>query len=102
MALVEAQVRMVHFVSAEIIPGVRVENASVLAYYRQNLVPKLRQSGQPIPALEEVSGEIRQILLQQKAGELLQEWLQTLRSQSEIRMLVPQAKPDATSTVKAQ
>jgi hypothetical protein len=100
--MVEAQVRMVHFVTAEIVPGVRVENQSVLAYYRQNLVPKLRQGGQPIPALEQVSGDIRQILLQQKASELLQEWLQTLRGQSQIRMLVPPTPTGGTSTVKAR
>jgi hypothetical protein len=102
VALLEAQVRMVHFVTAEITPGVRVDNQTVLAYYRQNLVPKLRQSGQPIPPLEEVSADIRQILLQQKAGELLQEWLQSLRSQSEIHMLVPEAQPAGTTAVKVQ
>ena len=102
VALLEAQIRMVHFVTAEITPGVRVENQSVLAYYRQNLVPKLRKSGQPIPALEDVSADIRQILLQQKAGELLQEWLQTLRNQSEIRMLIQEALPAGTTAVKVQ
>ena len=101
LAVVDAQILMVHFVSAEILPGVRVENRSVLAYYRDKLIPSLRQSGQPVPAVDEVAGDIRQILLQQRAGELLQEWLQSLRSQSDIRMLVGQAAPDGTTPEKA-
>jgi hypothetical protein len=101
LAVIGAQVLMVHFASAEILPGVRVENRNVLVYYREKLLPSLRQSGKPAPPLDEVAGEIRDILLQQRAGELLQEWLQSLRSQSEIRMLIGQTAPAGPGPVKA-
>ncbi len=99
-AVLEAQVRMGHFASAEILPGVHVDNRSIFTYYRDKLLPGLRQSGQAIPPLDEVTGEIREILLQQKAGELVQEWLQSLRSQSQVQMLVAQPQPATGEAVK--
>ncbi|MGD9715265.1 MAG: hypothetical protein AB7V46_24890 [Thermomicrobiales bacterium] len=95
LELVRAQAGMARFVTAEVLAGVRVEDQSILTYYRETLLPQLRGSGAAPPALGEVAGRIREVLLQQRTNELLDQWLQTLRDQSEVRMVEAQSPAQA-------
>jgi hypothetical protein len=46
----------------------------------------LKQSGASEVSLAEVSGKIRELLTEQKVSEMLVSWLQTLRSEGQIRI----------------
>ncbi len=94
-----AQLELLRFIDAQIRPGVRVDNGSVLAYYRDKLLPQLRRTGAASPPVEEVSGKIREILVQQRVDELLQQWLQELRKQSDIRVQPGRATAPPSSAV---
>ncbi len=96
-----AQIDMLNFMDAQVLPGVRVENRSILAYYRDQFSPQLRRDGKPVPPLESVAAKIREILTQRQLNELSEKWLRQARAQAEIR--VPPAEAASTvSSIQAQ
>jgi parvulin-like peptidyl-prolyl isomerase len=64
-----------------------VDSTAVSDYYQQKLLPELRKQGAPEPPLSQVSDKIEKILTEQRIDDLLNSWLQTLRSQAHIRKL---------------
>jgi hypothetical protein len=90
---IRQQIEMMRLVDARLRPAVEIDSKSVEAYYRDQFVPKLKQAGAAAAPLTEVSGKIRELLTQQKVSELLVSWLQTLRSEGQVR--VPGDSPAA-------
>jgi hypothetical protein len=72
-------------VDARLRPSVQVDSRSVETYYREKLLPELQNAGAQQVPLSEVASQIREILAQQKINGLLTTWLQSLRSESNIR-----------------
>jgi peptidyl-prolyl cis-trans isomerase SurA len=93
-AHVRQQIDVMRLVDARLRPAVEIDSKSVEAYYRDQFVPKLKQSGSSEVPLAEVSGRIRELLTEQKVSELLVSWLQTLRSEGQIR--IPGVTPSAS------
>jgi peptidyl-prolyl cis-trans isomerase SurA len=85
-AHIRQQIDMMRLVDARLRPAVEIDSKSVEAYYRDQFVPKLTQAGAAAAPLTEVSGKIRELLTQQKVSELLVSWLQTLRSEGQVRI----------------
>jgi peptidyl-prolyl cis-trans isomerase SurA len=86
---VASELRILHFIDARFRPAVRVDRSAVETYYREQLVPKMKQAGaDPLP-LKQVEPRIQEILMQQQIDDLLESWLKTLRSQAEIRLSGP-------------
>jgi len=86
---VAEQLRTFRFIDARFRPTVRLEPGAVETYYKEQLVPKMRQAGaQPLP-MSEVEPKIREILVQQRMNDLLETWLKSLRVQTEIRFPEP-------------
>jgi hypothetical protein len=84
---IAAQMRITAFIESRLQPSVHVDAASVQAYYQEKFLPELRQRGvQTEPPLTQVSGQIEEILRQQRVDQMLSSWLQTLRQQSRIRV----------------
>jgi len=90
---VQRQIDLMRLVDARLRPAVQIDSKSIEAYYRDKFVPQLRQSGAQEVPLADVSAKIRELLTQQKVSELLVSWLQTLRSESDVR--VPGAAPSS-------
>ncbi len=83
---VAVQMQIGRFVESRLRPGIHVDSASVQAYYRDQLVPRLRSTGvMTEPPLSSVSQQIEDILVQQRMDEMLSAWLRNLRQQSRIR-----------------
>ena len=80
-------------VDARLRPTVEIDSKSVEAYYRDQFVPKLKQSGASEVPLADVSAKIRELLTEQKVDELLVSWLHTLRSEGQVH--IPGAIPSA-------
>jgi peptidyl-prolyl cis-trans isomerase SurA len=85
-ARVRQQIDLMRLVEARLRPAVQIDSKSIEAYYREQFVPKLKQSGASEVSLAEVSGKIRELLTEQKVSELLVSWLQTLRSEGQVRI----------------
>jgi peptidyl-prolyl cis-trans isomerase SurA len=92
-AHVRQQIDVMRLVDARLRPTVEIDSKSIEAYYRDKFVPKLKQSGASEVPLADVSAKIRELLTEQKVSELLVSWLQTLRSEGQIRI------PGATASV---
>jgi peptidyl-prolyl cis-trans isomerase SurA len=83
---VRAQLETMRLVNQALRPSVRVDQTDVEEYYRDEFVPKLRKTGAQEPPLAQVSSRIRQVLVEQRIGDLLESWLKTLRAQSDIQI----------------
>ncbi len=82
----QQQIDLLRLVDARLRPAVQIDTKSIEAYYRDKFVPQLRQSGVNEVPLGEVTAKIRELLTQEKVNELLVSWLQSLRSESQVRL----------------
>ena len=83
---IRQQIDVMRLVDARLRPAVEIDSKSVEAYYRDQFVPKLKQTGASAVPLAEVSARIRELLTEQKVSELLVSWLQTLRSEGQVHV----------------
>lgn len=91
---VEQQIDLMRLVDAHLRPAVQIDSKSIEAYYRDKFVPQLRQNGSGDVPLADVSGEIREILTQEKVSELMVSWLQSLRAESKVNLPSISESPD--------
>jgi hypothetical protein len=82
---VAAELDLMRLVDAKLRPSVTVDPKSIEGYYREELLPQLRQSGGQSVPLADVTAKIKELLTQKKINQLLVAWLQDLRAGSEIR-----------------
>ena len=66
-------------------PSIQVSAADVEKYYRAQIIPRVPASDSV--SLNEAVPKIREILIQEKINQLLNSWLETLRSQAQIQVL---------------
>jgi peptidyl-prolyl cis-trans isomerase SurA len=95
-----SQIRVLRFVDLRFRGLVRVDKTAIATYYQDVLVPELHKQGADVPPVDKVSSKISQILAEQRVNGLLNEWLQTLRSQTHIAKMNMEA--DAVSEVKPE
>jgi len=99
-AHVGQQIDLLRLVDARLRPTVQIDSKTIEAYYREKFVPQLKQSGGSEVPLAEVTAKIRELLTEQKVNELLVSWLQTLRSESEVR--IPEASAPSGEGVQTR
>lgn len=91
---VAQQIDLIRLVDAHLRPAVQIDAKSIEAYYRDKFVPQLRQNGAADVPLADVSGQIREILTQEKVSELMVSWLQSLRAESKVSLPAITESPD--------
>lgn len=84
-----AQLEILRFVDTRLRPNVHIERSAIEQYYREKFLPELRRSGGKDVPLEQVSGKIEEVLVQQRMDGMLVDWLKNLRQQSTIRTELP-------------
>lgn len=99
-AHVEQEIDLLRLVDARLRPTIEIDSKSIEAYYRDKFVPQLRESGAGEVPLADVTAKIREVLTEQKVNELLLSWLQTLRSESEVR--IPEASAPSGEGVQTR
>lgn len=82
----QQEIDLMRLVDTRLRPAVQIDAKSIEAYYRDKFVPRLKQSGAEEVPLGDVSAKIRELLTQEKVNELLVSWLQSLRSESQVRL----------------
>jgi peptidyl-prolyl cis-trans isomerase SurA len=88
---------MLDFIDMRFRSGIRVSQDQIAAYYQKTLVPALEKDNQKAPPLADVSGRIREILLQQQVSGLFQDWLGSLRDQGNVQIVDPAYSADLES-----
>jgi hypothetical protein len=82
---VSRDLNLMQSIDARLRPSVQIDPSSVEAYYHSKFAGD-RAGTQPPP---EVAGKIKEVLTEQKLNDLLASWLQTLRTESDIRPKAP-------------
>lgn len=67
---------------------VYVSEEEIQRYYEEEIVPTLSASGESVPRLEVVSERIRQIIVEKKFNERVDQWIESLKSRARIRRYV--------------
>jgi hypothetical protein len=80
------QLAVVRFIELRFAPGVQFSEQDVREYYEKEFVPALRKKSQPVPAFPEVREQITRILMVERAGRALDEWLAEARKAGEIEI----------------
>jgi SurA N-terminal domain len=95
------ELEILRFIDVRLKPTVHVNRRSIEDYYREKLLPQLKEKGaQEVPLLE-VSAQIEEILSQQLTDTLLAELLRDLRQQSDIR-IQPSVLPPPGNMLEAR
>ena len=87
------QFEQLRLVDLRLRPSVQIEPAEVEKYYKEQFLPKLLNAGEQQVNQAEAAPRIREILMQQKVNQLLNSWLDTLRSQAEVKVLAVESAP---------
>jgi hypothetical protein len=95
---VAAELEQLQLVDMRFRPSIQVSDADVEKYYREQIIPKLHASD-PL-RLNDAAPKIREILIQEKINQLLNSWLETLRSQARIQVLSADHSPDLQPTAQ--
>ena len=85
---VAIELNALRLVDSRLRPSIQVDNAAIENYYKTELLPKVA-TGQR-PSLQEATPTIRELLVQQQMNQALSSWLESMRSQAQIRMLISQ------------
>jgi hypothetical protein len=83
--LVAQQLQVLVYVDELLGARVFVGLEEIEAYYQRTLVPQLREKGQPVPPLDDVREQIREVLRQQRLNEELQRWTTDLRRGADVQ-----------------
>lgn len=67
--------------------GIRISDQDAKDYYAKELVPKYAERKVTPPKFDAISDRIREILLQEQVGKLLDDWLKALRASGDVRMV---------------
>jgi hypothetical protein len=82
--LVARQLLVLTYVDERLGPRVFVSLEDINRYYRDVLTPEMRRRGQPVPPVEEVREEIREVLRQQRLTQEIAKWTQELRDRADV------------------
>ncbi len=82
--LLRQELFLTRFLDYRFRPTEQVNQSQAEDYYHQELVPQLAARGQPLPPLEEVENQIREVLMQRAINDRATRWLDDSRSRLKI------------------
>ncbi len=83
------RMQVLRFIELRFRAGIRISDDEVKDYYEKTLLPEYERQKSVAPKLNTIADRIQEILLQQQVGNLLVDWLKTLRAQGSVRMMQP-------------
>lgn len=89
--LVARQLLVLTYVDERLGPRVFVSLDDINHYYRDVLTPEMQRRGQPVPPVEDVREDIREVLKQQKLTQEIEKWTQELRNRADVVVYGAQA-----------
>ena len=95
-----SQLDQLRFIEMRFRPNAHVSTPEVEAYYRDQYVAKMRATGAAEKPLNEVRSQIEEILIEQQVERLLDDWLQALRGEAKVRVLVRFGAGGRSATAK--
>jgi hypothetical protein len=84
--IVTRQIYLERYLDYKFRPAVQVDEEAIRNYYRQQLVPALKAKGEKVPALEAVSDQIRELLVEKGISEHAATWIKETKSRLKIEI----------------
>jgi HAMP domain-containing protein len=78
-----------NFINLRFRAGIHITSAEISTYYQDTLVPTLKANQVPVPPLQQIAPRIEQLLLEQHVNTMISQWLQSLRAEGSVQILVP-------------
>lgn len=83
------RMELLRFIEVRFRNGIRISDDDIKAYYEKTMLPEYAKRHVTPPKLETISPRIEEVLLQQQVGNLLRDWLTSLRAQGRVRIMKP-------------
>ncbi len=83
------RMELLRFIEVRFRNGIRITDDEIKAYYEKTMLPEYAKQKVTPPQLETISKRIEEVLLQQQVGNLLRDWLKSLRAQGRVRIMAP-------------
>ncbi len=93
--LIGRELTVWRFVQTRFEPFIIVMPPQIQEYYDEILVPELAQTGAPLPALELVREQIREILILEKTNQEMDRWVKNMRGKAQVSVLFFRATPSS-------
>jgi len=90
--LVARQLLVLTYVDERLGQRVFVSLDDIDRYYREVLTPEMKRRGQPVPPVEDVREDIREVLKQQRLTQEMEKWTQELRQRADVIVYGDQPK----------
>lgn len=81
------RMELLKFIEVRFRNGIRISDDEVKTYYEQTMLPEYAKRNATPPKLDTISKRIEEVLLQQQVGNLLRDWLESLRVQGSVRLM---------------
>ncbi len=93
--LIRRELTVWRFVQTRFEPFTIVMPPQIQEYYDEILVPELAQTNAPLPALELVREQIREILILEKTNQEMDRWVKNMRDKAQVNILLFRATPSS-------
>ena len=87
------RMEVLRFIEQRFRMGIRITPEEIKSYYDKTLLPQYAQRNVKAPKLDAISERIQEVLLQQQVGNLLGDWLKSLRAQGTVRIVAQDGAP---------
>ncbi len=91
--LIRRELTVWRFVQTRFEPFTIVMPPQIQEYYDEILLPELAQTNAPLPALELVREQIREILILEKTNQEMDRWVKNMRDKAQVNILLFRATP---------
>ncbi|HZY64235.1 MAG TPA: peptidylprolyl isomerase [Edaphobacter sp.] len=81
------RMELLKFIEVRFRNGIHISDDQIKAYYEQTMLPQYAKRRVTPPKLETIAPRIEEVLLQQQVGNLLRDWLKSLRAQGRVRIM---------------
>lgn len=83
------RMELLKFIEVRFRNGIRISDDDIKNYYEKTMLPEYAARHVTPPQLETISPRIEEVLLQQQVGNLLRDWLTSLRAQGRVSIVKP-------------
>jgi hypothetical protein len=84
--IVARQIYLARYLDYKFRSSVQIDDASIASYYRDHLQPEMQAKGQQAPPLEDVSTQIREVLIEQGVNDRTAAWFEETKPRLRIEL----------------
>lgn len=83
------RMELLKFIEVRFRNGITISEDEIKEYYEKTMLPAYAKRNVTPPPLKALSKRIEEVLLQQRVGALLVDWLRSLKAQGSVRLMTP-------------